>query len=162
MDPIAGSRSRAVVISKTEEYALRAVVHLAEHCREGPCPAQDIAEHTDIPANYLSKLLHQLGRHGIVDSERGRHGGFRLSRPPEEIRLADVIEPFGSITDRGRCLLGRGECSDADPCGAHERWKTVRAQTIAFFAGTTIADVLDTGVPGDGSDPDRRTAREVV
>lgn len=150
------------MISKTEEYALRAVVHLAEHCRDGPCRAQDIAESTDIPANYLSKILHQLGRHGIVDSERGRYGGFRLSRKPGEIRLADVIEPFESVAARGRCLLGRSECSDANPCGAHERWKTVRAQTIAFFAGTTVADVLDTGMPRDGSDPDTGTMREVV
>lgn len=150
------------MISKTEEYALRAVVHLAEHCQEGPCRAQDIAEHTDIPANYLSKILHQLGRHGIVHSERGPRGGFQLSRDPAGISLSDVIEPFGSIADRGRCLLGRAECSDANPCGAHERWKAVRAKTIAFFAGTTVADVLDTGVPGDGSDPDTRTVREVM
>lgn len=150
------------MISKTEEYALRAVVHLAQHCQDGPCRAQDIAEDTDIPANYLSKILHRLGHYGIVESERGRYGGFRLSRRPEDLRLADVIEPFGSIDDRGRCLLGRGECSDANPCGAHERWKAVRAETIAFFVGTTVADVLDTGPRPDGSDPDTTTVREVA
>lgn len=152
------------MISKTEEYALRAVVHLAECCQDGPCRAQDIAEKTDIPANYLSKILHQLGRHGIVDSERGRYGGFRLSRDPRELSLAQVIEPFGSIDERGRCLLGRGECSDANPCGAHERWKAVRAQTIAFFAGTTVADVLgdEPPGPGEGPDPDTRNEWEVA
>ena len=133
------------MISKTEEYALRAVVYLAQHNEEGSCRAGDIAESTEIPANYLSKILHQLGRHRIVDSERGRHGGFQLARPAAEISLADVIEPFGSLTDRGRCLLGRRECSDESPCGAHERWKEVRAATVAFFAGTTIADVMGTG-----------------
>ncbi len=148
------------MISKTEEYALRAVVFLAQHAREGPCIAQDIAVSTEIPANYLSKILHQLGRHGIVDSERGRYGGFRLARRPGELSLADVIEPFASSTDRRRCLLGRRECSDETPCGAHERWKEVRAATMAFFAGTTVEDVI--GPIPSGDDPPTTTVREVA
>lgn len=140
------------MISKTEEYALRAAVHLAQHAEAGPCRAQDIAEESDIPANYLSKILHQLARAGIVVSERGRYGGFRLARPPSELSLADVIEPFGSLTERGRCLLGRLECSDANPCGAHEHWKRVKAATLAFFADTTLAEVIGPGNADPGAD----------
>lgn len=148
------------MLSKTEEYALRAAVHLAQHAPEGPCRAQDIARGSQIPANYLSKILHQLARAGVVESERGRYGGFRLARPARELTLAHVIEPFGSLSDRGRCLLGRAECSDENPCGAHERWKRVRAATTAFFAETTLADVIRTGAFDDAIHPVTQTTRE--
>ena len=148
------------MISKTEEYALRAAVHLAQHAEEGPCRAQDIAEGSDIPANYLSKILHQLARVGIVLSERGRYGGFRLARHPSELSLADVIEPFGSLTERGRCLLGRPECSDANPCGAHEHWKRVKAEMLAFFQNTTLADVIRSGEGEPGTVETVKTASE--
>ena len=131
------------MISKTEGYALKAVVYMAMQGGEEPCTVQEIARGTGIPANYLSKILHRLGQHGIAASERGRHGGFRLAREADAVTLADVIEPFGTLGERQRCLLGRRECSDENPCGAHERWKRVRATTSAFFADTSIADVLD-------------------
>jgi Rrf2 family protein len=130
------------VISKTEEYALRAVVHLARDQTDGPRRTTEVAEAIDIPANYLSKILHRLGRHGVVASERGRHGGFRLGREASEITLADVVAPFGALEGRQRCLLGLKECSDEHPCGAHERWKIVRRATSEFFAETTVADVI--------------------
>lgn len=131
------------MISKTEEYALRAAVHLARHASEHPCRAHEIAEKTGIPANYLSKVLHQLARTGLVTSERGRGGGFRLARAPGRIRLGEVVKPFESAEDWRRCVLGRPECSDGHPCGAHEAWKKVRAARERFFAKTTLADVLD-------------------
>ena len=140
------------MISKTEEYALRAAVHLAQRYEEGPCRAQDIAGGSHIPANYLSKILHRLAHAGIVTSERGRYGGFRLARRPSELTLADVMEPFGSLSERGRCLLGRPECSDLNPCGAHWRWKRVKAATLAFFRETTLADVVRPGAEDPGQD----------
>ena len=139
------------MISKTEEYALKAVVFMAKQGSERPCTVQEVARGTGIPANYLSKILHRLGQHGIAVSERGRNGGFRLSGSPEAVSLAEVIAPFGSSSDRRRCLLGRRECSDENPCGAHERWTRVRATTAAFFADTTIADVIDAGPDRDPS-----------
>jgi Rrf2 family iron-sulfur cluster assembly transcriptional regulator len=137
------------VISKTEEYALRAVVCLARHHRAGPVRTGDLARETGIPSNYLSKILHQLGRHEVVASARGRKGGFRLARDPSEIALAAVIEPFGSVTDRERCVLGRPECSDVKPCGAHGRWKHVKEQMREFFAHTSVGDVMERGERGD-------------
>lgn len=130
------------MLSQTAEYALRAVVYLAEQADPGLIPVGEIAVALDVPANYLSKILHQLARAGVVESTRGPHGGFRLARPAELIGLADVIEPFDSLEHRRRCLLGRPECSDRNPCGAHERWKHVKNQTTDFFRDTSVADVL--------------------
>ena len=69
------------MLSKTSEYALRAVLFLARESRDIPVPAGDIATGLDVPANYLSKILHTLSRAGVVSSERGPGGGYRLARP---------------------------------------------------------------------------------
>jgi Rrf2 family protein len=131
------------MLSQTAEYALRAVAHLAEQEADTLTPVGDIAAALDVPANYLSKILHQLARAGLVESTRGPRGGFRLGSTPDTITLADVVGAFDSLKDQRRCLLGRPRCSDANPCGAHERWKAVKEPMTSFFEQTTIADVLE-------------------
>lgn len=130
------------MISKTEEYALRAAVCLARNEGTGVVRAREMARTTGIPANYLSKILHQLGRAGVVNSSRGRAGGFCLVRDPAAVTLAEVVAPFEPQVARTRCLLGRPECSDENPCGAHSRWKAIRAATVDFLENTTLADVI--------------------
>lgn len=130
------------MLSQTSEYALRATLYLAMHAEEGPVKLERIAESLQVPRNYLSKTLHQLARAGILDSERGPYGGFRLAHAPESLRLADVVAPFEPTRLARRCLLGEGECSDATPCAAHDRWKLVSRPMLAFFADTTVADLI--------------------
>jgi Rrf2 family protein len=128
------------MLSQTAEYALRAVVHLAERYPEGPTRVDDIAEALGVPRNYLSKILHSLVKGGVCASTRGPHGGFELLRNPTEIPLIDVVgqfDPALGSADRV-CLLGRTTCSDEDPCAAHERWGGVRNTVIAFFGDTTV------------------------
>ena len=131
------------MVSRTEEYALRAAVCLAKRYGDGSVRARDMASATGIPANYLSKILHQLGKSGVVVSERGRAGGFRLARPPHTVVLASVVAPFEPQVQRARCLLGLPQCSDSNPCGAHERWKAIKEATLLFLSDTTLADVID-------------------
>ena len=130
------------MLSKTQEYALRAAVFLGRSYGEGPLRTSELARDSGIPRNYLSKILHQMARQGIVLSERGRRGGVTLSREPGSITLDQVIAPFQPVNEPNRCVLGRPECSDEFPCGAHERWKKIKQQTEAFFGTTTIADVM--------------------
>ena len=131
------------MLSKTSEYALRAVLLLARH----PCGklvrASDLADGLAVPANYLSKILHALSRSGVLVSERGRHGGFRLARPAERTALADVIGPFHEIAPQSQCLLGRPRCNDAQPCPAHDRWRDVFGPVNDFFHDTMVAELLD-------------------
>ncbi len=128
------------MLSQTAEYALRAVLHLAERPPGHPVPVGDIAEALDVPRNYLSKTLHQLARAGVLTSTFGPGGGFQLAAPAESLALARVVGPFDSAGTR-HCLLGRARCADADPCPAHARWKGISAQIEQFFAATTVADL---------------------
>lgn len=130
------------MLTNTSEYALRAVIYLALRPGDGPVKLDRVAEALDVPRNYLSKTLHQLARQGVLVSERGPAGGFRLARPPAELTLAEVVETFEPARLVRRCLLGLGECSDETPCAVHERWKVIAGPMRAFFRDTTVADLL--------------------
>ncbi len=135
------------MISKTAEYALRALLHLAREDAEHPLRSSHIADALGVPANYLSKILHSLARDGILISERGPRGGFRLARPAQELSLAEVLGPFDAHTTRRSCLLGRPECSDETACPVHERWKEVSEPVARFFQDTTLGDMLEGPLP---------------
>jgi Rrf2 family protein len=112
--------------------------------REGhPLGAARLAGLLDIPQNYLSKTLHQLARAGVLESNRGKLGGFRLARSPDRITLLEVVSPFDDLTGRRVCLLGRPVCNDHTACAAHARWKAVADRTATFFRETTVADLAE-------------------
>ncbi len=130
------------MLSQTGQYALRAVVYLAEARRKGEnVSAARVAERAGLPQNYLSKVLYALVQAGVVDSTRGPHGGFRLVRPASEVTVADVLEPFESI-HRGECMLSRTECPHGARCGSRPRCRTLSAEIDHFLRTTRIADLL--------------------
>jgi Rrf2 family protein len=134
-------KGRSEVLNQTAEYALRAVIHLAEQPATTPIRVGDIAEALDVPQNYLSKVLHVLARDGILHSTRGPHGGFRLATPPDQLFLSQVVSPFDPIEDR--CLLIRRQCSETEPCVAHHSWKDVAGRLRSFFRLTSVATLID-------------------
>nr|NIP61150.1 Rrf2 family transcriptional regulator [Gemmatimonadota bacterium]NIR77653.1 Rrf2 family transcriptional regulator [Gemmatimonadota bacterium]NIT86195.1 Rrf2 family transcriptional regulator [Gemmatimonadota bacterium]NIU30020.1 Rrf2 family transcriptional regulator [Gemmatimonadota bacterium]NIU34984.1 Rrf2 family transcriptional regulator [Gemmatimonadota bacterium] len=82
------------MLSQTAEYALRAALHLARHHEDAPIRVDDVARSLNVPRNYLSKILHELGKEGVLESTRGPKGGFRLAEPPNEIFLARIVGRF--------------------------------------------------------------------
>lgn len=129
------------MLSQTAEYALRAVLTIAAD-EAAPVGAAHIAELLGVPRNYLSKTLHQLARAGVLESTRGKSGGFRLSRPANRIMLVDIVGLFDDITGRRVCLLGRPVCSDHSACTAHHKWKAVSERNATFFRETSVADLI--------------------
>ncbi len=132
-----------MILSDTAEYALRAVLYVARTASpERPTRADEIAQALGVPRNYLSKILHTLGKSGVLRSARGPQGGFQLAMDPGELVLARIVGTFDPMEIRPRCLLGRAECSDLNPCPAHPRWKGIADQVRGFFLQTTVADLL--------------------
>ncbi|MEK6674936.1 MAG: Rrf2 family transcriptional regulator [Planctomycetota bacterium] len=130
-----------MMISLTGEYALRAMIFLAEHADACPIPGSRIAESAGVPRKYLSTILGDLVRSGILEGTRGRSGGFQIARPTKEIRLFDVVAPFEPIhANRRACPFGNKICSEHDPCAAHEKWKEVNAALTRFLEETTLQD----------------------
>lgn len=128
-------------LSSTAQQAISAVLCIARANGEA-VRVDTIAAATGAPRNYLSKILHALARAGVLRSERGPRGGFRLATAPARLSLAAVTEPFSRPGQR-RCLLGRAKCGDANPCAAHARWTKVAGGVEEYFRITTIARLLE-------------------
>jgi Rrf2 family protein len=109
--------------------------------------AARIAQEIGAPQNYLGKLLKALAEEGLVKSQKGLGGGFRLARRPQDISLFDVVDPIEHISRWSGCILGRPECSEAEPCAIHSSWKAVRDSYLRMLRGTTIAELVAKGEP---------------
>jgi len=140
-------------MTRSSEYALRALIFLAQHKDEWPIPGRAIAQGAVIPAKYLQKILGDLSRTGVLESFPGKTGGFRLRRPAERIPLAEVLGPFERFQEN-RCPFGNAVCSDQNPCRAHDKWEKVVGAQRRFFAEMTIGDVAEPRRPSR-----RRSAR---
>ena len=135
------------MLSKTTEYALRAVAMIARAGGKEPVLAKDIAIEGDIPTKYLSKVLRDLVRAGVLYSSRGIGGGFRLRRRAETLKLIDVVRPFEDVLAARRCPFGKAKCSDEDPCTMHEQWRPVAEAFRTLMERTTVADIIQQEEP---------------
>jgi Rrf2 family nitric oxide-sensitive transcriptional repressor len=141
------------VISRTAEYALRAVIWLAYHADQ-PQTTQQIAVGTAVPAGYLSKVLQALGRAGVVHSQRGLHGGFLLQSGPDKLTVLEVVNAVAPLHRMVRCPLDLDEHRHS-LCRLHELINRAMGRIEEVFGGATINDLI-AGDPcarplGDGS-----------
>lgn len=135
------------LISDAAEYALRAVIWLAQHPR-GPHRVQIIARDTLSKPGYLIKVMQSLGRAGIVSSRRGIAGGYVLERDPESLTVLDVIKAIDSIGRIDRCPLGLSQHAGT-LCPLHRRLDHAIALIEQRFAATTIHELLvEAAAPG--------------
>lgn len=127
-------------LSQTTGYAVRALA-----CLDTPdgvwVQSEEIAERTGIPKPYLSKILHALGRHGLVQTKRGYRGGFALALPAPKISLLQIAQAIEGTRWSPRCLLGLADCSDARACPMHEFWTRERARIEARLRTITLAEM---------------------
>jgi Rrf2 family protein len=131
-----------MMLTRTSEYALQAVICLARCGNPGPVSGKRIAIQTGIPGRYLSKILADLVRAGVLIAAPGKTGGFRLARLPKDIRLAEVLGPFEPVlANRRPCPFGAAVCNDDQACAGHDRWMRVRETYSRFLNETTVDDV---------------------
>ncbi len=135
------------MITRTGLHAVRAMAALARLPEGAYAGAATVARDIGAPPNYLSKLLQGLAREGLVRSQKGLGGGFRLARDPKQITLLDVVEPIEQVSRWAGCVLGHRDCSDETPCAIHDRWKQVRTAYLRMLSRTTVADLLARGEP---------------
>lgn len=114
------TQSESHVLSKSCQYALRAVVYIASQATPAHLVgAQEIADGLDIPKHFLSKILQQLTRNQLVSSTKGPHGGFYLSEENELITIDRIVEVMDGPGLFKACVLGMPKCSSTHPCPLH-------------------------------------------
>lgn len=134
------------MFSRTSTYALNILGFLVRS-RGVRTRGEEIAKETGIPANYLSKILNQLRKQGIVDAEKGWGGGFEVRAEALERPIRDVLAIFEGVEPAGKkeCLFGLQHCDSEQPCPLHGYWERIRDLRDDMLTRTTIAD-LGTGV----------------
>ena len=135
------------MLSQKARYALHALIVLAEHGGDEPMMIADIAEEAQVPRKFLEQILLGLKRRGIVQSQRGRAGGYLLGRPAKEISFADIIRetdgplalsPCVSVTAYHRCE----DCEDEKTCPIRKVLLAARDATAAVLESHTLASAV--------------------
>jgi len=132
-----------VLYSKAAEYAIRAMVSLAEQPEGQLIQLKEVAEREDIPFHFLAKTMQILSRKGLVRSHRGPRGGFCLARKPGEITLYDIVDPIDHIANYDEiCILGIDVCSDEAACPLHDEWSKIRIEIRHTLEHKTLEQMV--------------------
>lgn len=138
-------------LSTKGRYAVMAMADLAGH--EGatrPISLAEIAERQEISLSYLEQLFAKLRRGGLVRSVRGPGGGYRLSRPAVDVRVADIILAVDEPISATRCKSGSpiGCTGTTTRCVTHDLWEELGRQIHVFLSSVSLADVVERRVLG--------------
>lgn len=130
-------------VSTKSEYGLRALIYLASHTEREAIPAREIATQWNVPVKYLEQILKTLKETGIVTSQMGINGGYRLTRPATLITAGEVIRVLdGRLSPMG-CVSSYAyePCEFEIGCGLKTLWARARAALVGVLDQTTIADL---------------------
>jgi Rrf2 family protein len=139
------------MLSQRTRYTIRALLHLADRYGQGPVQLSEIAERQNIPAKFLTVMLSSMRRAGLVETMRGREGGYWLARPPREISYGEIVRltrgslgllPCASRLAYQQCT----NCISEDKCRLHRVMLVVRDETARILDGLSLADA----VPAEG------------
>ena len=129
-------------LSTKGRYAVTAMMDLAIHDREGPVTLADISQTQGISLSYLEQLFAKLRKQGLVEGVRGPGGGYRLSRMPHRITVAEIITAVDENVDVMRCH-GDGNCHDGERCLTHELWAELSNRLYDFLNGITLDQFVE-------------------
>jgi Rrf2 family protein len=135
-------------------YAVMAMADLARHGGAAPVPLPQIAERQQLSVAYLEQIFIRLRRARLVDSERGRSGGYRLGRSPGAISIAEIMDAVEEDTRMTRCMgPDAAGCLGAGKCQTHNLWHALGCRIRGFLANVTLGEVLS------GASPDELQAK---
>ncbi|MCK4967143.1 Rrf2 family transcriptional regulator [bacterium] len=129
------------MISKTCQYALRAVIYIASNQEEGFVSTKQISKDTGISYFFLGKILNKLTHEGYLESYKGPNGGVRLLKPAEDISVLDILSAIENVKCLEGCFLGLPNCSDKNKCSIHDSWKDIKLSIYKMLSEKTIHEL---------------------
>ena len=128
-------------LSKTSKYAIKLLTYMATQDGE-MFKSKELCEELDIPYKYLSAIITNLSKSGIIHSSKGRNGGITFTKKLDEITLKDIIDITES-TDIHQCIMGFGACQEHEKCLLHDTWKEPKESVVNDFLSQTLQDIKD-------------------
>ncbi len=133
-------------ITAQEEYGLRCLLQLAQADAEQGLTVKEVASREGLSPAYVEKLLRLLGKAGLIHSVRGSHGGYLLSRQPQDVTLGEVVRALGSVpTTEEICDRHPGNrvsCIHIDDCCIRSAWATLTHAIDSFMGKVHISDLV--------------------
>jgi len=134
-------------LTKRADYAIRAMLALAQAGEDERLSVRRIAADQDIPSQFLRRIMSDLVRAGLIHSVAGRSGGYLLARPATSVSILDVIEAVEGDGGGRTCVLRGGPCGVSGECRVHLAFSTSRDGFMAGLAGASFADLVARGTP---------------
>jgi Rrf2 family protein len=133
-------------LTRRGDYAVRAMLALGQHSDDGWLSVPAVSASMAIPERFLPRVMVDLVSAGLVVGRRGRTGGYRLARPPDEITLLDIIAAAEPEPDLRVCILRGGPCSIDGRCAVHDAFSGARHAMLERLGATSLAEVVRTGL----------------
>lgn len=135
------------MLSKKTKYAINALVYLAKVESKTPVLISEIAESEHIPQKFLEAILLDLKNAGILNSKKGKGGGYYLIKPPELVNIADIMRLFDGAIAYLPCVSFKyyekcEECKDEETCGIRDLFSEVRTKTVSLLKENSLADII--------------------
>jgi Rrf2 family protein len=128
-------------ITRQADYAVRAILYLAEHGESARIATSEIGRAQHIPVTFLAKIVAQLAAAGILRSTRGAHGGVTLGRPAEEISLLEIVETIDGPLLLNDCVGDPSACQMGSACAVHHVWCEAQADLVTRLAQTNFGQM---------------------
>ncbi len=125
-------------LQKTTQYAIRILNYLAIEENGKLHSAKELSISLDISYKFLTKIITNLVKAGLIVSVRGRDGGIKLSKDPTQISIDEVLEIFNDVIADKQCILGIGLCDSSNKCGLHDQWEGPKTLIKKMFKTTTL------------------------
>ena len=140
---------KANMFSKTCEYALKAMIFVAQKSGEnGRVGIKEIAQGTDAPEHFIAKIMQELSRKKLIQSMKGPNGGFYFSERELNASISDIVKAVDGESIYTDCVLGLQACSEKNPCPVHHEYKEIKRKLIHMIEHNTLGDFkvkLDSG-----------------
>lgn len=130
-------------ISKIADYSVLILSHMAQHRDATQFSARSLAEATKLPLPMVSKILKELTKANLLLSHRGSHGGYRLARTPEKIKITQILEAVDGPFGLTQCTSGPGSCNMEHCCGVRANWSKVSATIFSSLLKVSLADMIE-------------------
>ncbi len=128
-------------LSKTVQYAIRVLSYLHRY-DESSHSVNVLHQELNLPYKYLTKMMTELVKKGLVNSSRGREGGLSLARDAHDIYLCDILEAIGESLEHERCILGFEKCDASNPCALHDQWVQPKEMIETMLSTTTLSSLI--------------------
>lgn len=126
------------LFSKGCEYAIRALLYVAQNAPDEHFSLKKVCRKVKIPEQFTRKVFQSLVHRGLLESVTGPGGGYRLKQRPHEITLLDIIQAAEGKETYERCVMGLPQCGELNPCPLHALWKTLRHKICSKLDSKTL------------------------